>query len=144
MRRFYCATTLCVSAITDQHLLSNLDHHLKSAHDHSLAIERHVFGIHQLSHLRVLHHGCIDLIAVGARFVTDLNNHHSLVRIVLHSLQERRNLSGLYTLADARNVFQRAVHPADFAGSFEGSESQLIHPIQEAPGSALKLRQCPS
>src|SRR5262249_28395849 len=64
---------------------------------------------------RVFHHFGIDAIAVGARLVHDIGEHHRLSRLEFDALRERRVLARLDVVGDALDVLERAVVTPDLA-----------------------------
>src|SRR5882762_5161026 len=67
---------------------SGVDHHLESAPEHALAVERHRLRVHHLRQALVLHDLGHDAVAMRARLVHDVREHHHLAGFELDALWE--------------------------------------------------------
>src|SRR2546426_1542098 len=88
---------------------SGLYDRLEPAVEHALAVERHVFWIAHSADARVFHHLGVDAVAMRARLVNDVSEHHRLAGLGLDSLRERRPEFHGQVVADTFAVFDRAV-----------------------------------
>src|SRR5712672_3202384 len=85
---------------------SGVDHHLESAPEHALAVERHVLRVHHLRQSLVLHDLGHDAIAMRARLVDDVREHDHLAGFELDALRERRALARLDVVGRALVVLE--------------------------------------
>src|SRR5213592_2913693 len=95
---------------------SGVDHHLESAPEHALAVERHVLRVHHLRQSLVLHDLGHDAVAMRARLVHDVREHHRLAGFELDALRKRRALARLHVVGGALVVLEGAVLAPDFSG----------------------------
>src|SRR5207245_9038904 len=95
---------------------SGLDQDLESAPEHALAVERHRLRVHHLCQALVLHDLRHDAVAMRARLVNDVGEHHRLAGFELDALRERRALARLHLVGRALVVLERAVLAPDFSG----------------------------
>src|SRR6267378_4835394 len=116
----------CVSLMA----LSCIDHDLEPTPEHALAVERHVLRVHHLRQALVLHDLGHDAVAMRARLVHDVREHHRLAGFELDALRERRALAWLDVVGRALVVLEGAVLAPDFSGQ----------PRQTAIGGELSLR----
>src|SRR5438093_13264222 len=110
--------------------LSCIDHDLEPAPEHALAIERHRLRVHHLRQALVLHDLGHDAVAMRARLVHDVREHHRLAGFELDALRKRRALARLDVVGRALVVLEGAVLAPDFSGK----------PRQIAIGRQLSLR----
>src|SRR5712692_8727262 len=94
---------------------SGVDQDLEPAPEHALAVERHRLRVHHLCQALVLHDLGGDPVAIRARLVNDVGEHHRLAGFQLDALRERRALARLDVIGHALDIFQRAVVPPDLA-----------------------------
>src|SRR5258705_4682629 len=95
---------------------SGVDHHLESAPEHALAVERHRLRVHHLRQALVLHDLGHDAVALRARLVHDVREHHRLAGFELDALRKRRALARLHVVGCALVVLEGAVLAPDFSG----------------------------
>src|SRR5439155_16331728 len=107
---------LCVADAVTASDRSGVDHHLESAPEHALAVERHRLRVHHLRQALVLHDLGHDAVAMRARLVHDIREHHHLAGFELDALRERRALARLHVVGRALVVLERAVLAPDFSG----------------------------
>src|SRR5712691_186829 len=101
----------CVSLMA----LSCIDHDLEPAPEHALAVERHGLRVHHLRQALVLHDLGVDAVAMRARLVHNVGEHHRLAGFQLDALRERGVLARFDVVGQALDVFQRSVVPPDLA-----------------------------
>src|SRR6267378_1744902 len=102
----------CVSLMA----LSCIDHDLEPTPEHALAVERHVLRVHHLRQALVLHDLGHDAVAMRARLVHDVREHHRLAGFELDALRKRRALARLHVVGRALVVLEGAVLAPDFSG----------------------------
>src|SRR2546425_9042854 len=107
---------LCVADAVTAIDRSGVDHHLESAPEHALAVERHVLRVHHLRQSLVLHDLGHDAVAMRARLVHDVREHHRLAGFELDALWDRSALARLHVVAGALVVLESAVLAPDFSG----------------------------
>src|SRR5216117_1432075 len=107
---------LCVADAIKASDRSGVDHHLESAPKHALAIERHRLRIHHLRQALVLHDLGHDAVAMRARLVHDVREHHRLAGFELDASRKRRALARLDVVGRALVVLEGAVLAPDFSG----------------------------
>src|SRR5260221_1983622 len=90
-------------------LLSGAYQRLESAPEHALAVEGELLRVHHVREALVAEDFLHDAVALRARLVDDIGEHHGLARLELDALREGRVLARLYVVGDALQVFQRAV-----------------------------------
>src|SRR5437899_5949934 len=95
---------------------SGIDHDLESAPEHALAVEWHRLRVHHLRQALVLHDLGHDAVAMRARLVHDVGEHHRLAGFQLDALRERRALARLHVIGRALVILERAVLAPDFSG----------------------------
>src|ERR1700687_2668501 len=87
---------------------SNEDQFLESAVDQALAVERHRLRIHHVGQSRVLHDLGVDTIAMRARLVHDVREHHGFAGLELDASREGGELPDLHVVADPLLILEGA------------------------------------
>src|SRR5436190_20550878 len=106
---------LCVADAVTASDRSGVDHHLESSPEHALAVKRHRLRVHHLRQALVLHDLGHDAVAMCARLVHDVREHHHLAGFQLDALRERRALARLDVVGRALVVLEGAVLAPDFS-----------------------------
>src|SRR5262245_11444910 len=90
--------------------------YLEPAEDHPLGVERHALDVAHHVHPLVLHHLCVDAVAMLARLVHDVGEDHRFAVLLLDAARERCPLAPAHVVGHGLDVVRRAVLEPDFAG----------------------------